>query len=77
VHLPQHITTPFMLREALRAAHRRRTGRRHIEPVPIIAAYAEILAASDATVVEGVGGFRVPFSDDFDSADLAVQLACR
>jgi dethiobiotin synthetase len=45
-----------------------------IEPVPILAAYAEILGASDATVVEGVGGFCVPFSDDFDSADLAVQL---
>jgi dethiobiotin synthetase len=37
-------------------------------------AYAEILGASDATVVEGVGGFRVPFSSDFDSADMAVQL---
>jgi dethiobiotin synthetase len=45
-----------------------------IEPVPIIAAYAEIAAASDAVVVEGVGGFRVPLSDDFDSADLAAQL---
>ncbi|UUZ51567.1 dethiobiotin synthase [Massilia sp. B-10] len=45
-----------------------------IEAVPIIAAYAEVLAASDAVVVEGVGGFRVPFSDDFDSAQLAEQL---
>lgn len=45
-----------------------------IEPVTIMTAYAEILGASDATVVEGVGGFCVPFSDDFDSADLAVQL---
>ena len=26
-------------------------------------------------VVEGVGGFRVPLSDDFDTADLAQQLA--
>ena len=45
-----------------------------IQPVPIIAAYAEIAAASDAVVVEGVGGFRVPLSDEFDSADLAAQL---
>ncbi|MDB5754028.1 MAG: bioD, partial [Massilia sp.] len=36
--------------------------------------YAEIAAASDAVVVEGVGGFRVPLSDNFDSADLAAQL---
>lgn len=45
-----------------------------IEAVPILAAYTEIAAASDAAVVEGVGGFRVPLSDGFDSADLAQQL---
>jgi dethiobiotin synthetase len=35
----------------------------------------EINAASDAVVVEGVGGFRVPLNDEFDTADLAEQLA--
>mgnify|MGYP003948033743 CR=1 FL=1 len=29
---------------------------------------------SDAVVVEGVGGFRVPLSDDFDTVELAVAL---
>jgi dethiobiotin synthetase len=29
---------------------------------------------ADAVVVEGVGGFCVPFGDDLDSADLAVAL---
>jgi len=74
VHLPSSITTPFMLKEPaaphIAAAREGVT----IEPVPILAAYAEIQAASDAVVVEGVGGFRVPFNDDFDSADLATQL---
>ena len=74
VNLPSHITTPYMLRDAcaphIAAARQGVT----IEPVPIIAAYAEVSAASDAVVVEGVGGFRVPFSDDFDSAQLAEQL---
>ena len=45
-----------------------------IELVPILAAHAEISAASDAVVVEGVGGFRVPFSEGFDSAHMAQQL---
>jgi dethiobiotin synthetase len=74
VHLPSSITTPFMLREPA-APHiaAAREGVR-IDPVPILAAYTEIHAASDAVVVEGVGGFRVPFNDDFDSADLAAQL---
>jgi dethiobiotin synthetase len=74
VNLPQHITTPFMLREPCAPHIAAELEGVRIEPVPILAAYAEILGASDATVVEGVGGFCVPFSDDFDSADLAVQL---
>jgi dethiobiotin synthetase len=45
-----------------------------IDPVPILAAYLEIAAATDAVVVEGVGGFRVPLNDSFDTADLAQQL---
>jgi dethiobiotin synthetase len=74
VHLPQHITTPFMLREPCAPHIAAGLEGVRIEPVPIITAYAEILGASDATVVEGVGGFWVPFSDDFDSADMAVQF---
>jgi dethiobiotin synthetase len=74
VNLPQHITTPFMLREPCAPHIAARLEGVCIEPVPILTAYAEILGASDATVVEGVGGFCVPFSDDFDSAGMAVQL---
>jgi dethiobiotin synthetase len=74
VHLPPNLTTPFMLREPAAPHIAAALDGVTIEPVPIIAAYAEILAASDAVVVEGVGGFRVPFSDTFDSADLAGQL---
>jgi dethiobiotin synthetase len=74
VHLPQHITTPFMLREPCAPHIAAALEGVTIDPVPIMAAFAEILGASDATVVEGVGGFCVPFSDEFDSAGLAVQL---
>jgi dethiobiotin synthetase len=74
VHLPQNITTPYLLREAAAPHIAAKLEGVTIELVPIIAAYAEILAASDAVVVEGVGGFRVPFNDEFDSADLAAQL---
>ena len=74
VHLPSNITTPYMLREPAAPHIAAELEGVVIDPVPIIAAYAEIAAASDAVVVEGVGGFRVPFSDDFDSADLAQKL---
>lgn len=74
VHLLASITTPFMLRQPCAPHIAAKLDGVAITPVPIIAAYAEIAAAADAVVVEGVGGFRVPFSDDFDSADMAQQL---
>jgi dethiobiotin synthetase len=74
VHLPANLTTPYMLRTAAAPHIAAALEGVVIEPVPILAAYAEIAAASDAVVVEGVGGFRVPLSGDFDSADLAAQL---
>ena len=74
VHLPTSITTPFLLKEPAAPHIAAALEGVTIEPVPILAAYTEIHAASDAVVVEGVGGFRVPFNDDFDSADLATQL---
>lgn len=74
VNLPQHITTPFMLREPAAPHVAAALENKTIDPVTILTAYAEILAASDATVVEGVGGFRVPLTGTFDTADLAVQF---
>lgn len=74
VHLPQQITTPYMFKEPAAPHIAAALAGVTIEAVPIIAAYAEILAASDAVVVEGVGGFHVPLADDFDTADLATQL---
>ena len=74
VHLPPSITTPYMLREPAAPHIAAALEGVTIESATIIAAFAEIQAASNAVVVEGVGGFRVPFSDEFDSADLATQL---
>lgn len=68
------LTTPYLLREAAAPHIAADLDDVLIEPVPILAAYTEIAAACDAVVVEGVGGFRVPLSDGFDTADLAQQL---
>ncbi|MBC7858669.1 MAG: dethiobiotin synthase [Burkholderiaceae bacterium] len=68
------LTTPYLLREAAAPHIAAELEGITIESVPILAAYLEIAAASDAVVVEGVGGFRVPLSDSFDTADLARQL---
>ena len=41
---------------------------------PILDAFVQAKSLTDAVVVEGVGGFRVPLSDDFDTAEMAVAL---
>ncbi|WP_333840724.1 dethiobiotin synthase [Pelomicrobium sp.] len=46
-----------------------------IRPEPILEAFQHLARQAQAVVVEGVGGFRVPLSSDWDSADLAVRLA--
>lgn len=40
----------------------------------IVAAFNHLQSLADIVLVEGVGGFRVPLGDDYDSADLAVAL---
>lgn len=74
VVLPQSLSTPYLLREAAAphiAAHMEDV---RIDVGHILACYRQIAAQADAVVVEGVGGFRVPLTDDADTADLAQQL---
>ncbi|MYN05960.1 dethiobiotin synthase [Pseudoduganella aquatica] len=74
VTMLQSLTTPYMLKEPAAPHIAAALEGVTIDPVPILAAYLEIAAATDAVVVEGVGGFRVPLNDSFDTADLAQQL---
>jgi dethiobiotin synthetase len=46
-----------------------------IDPAHILHCYRQLCDQSDVVVVEGVGGFCVPLSDEFDTADLAQQMA--
>jgi dethiobiotin synthetase len=41
----------------------------------IAAAYKDICQNSDAVLVEGIGGVRVPLTEEFDLLDLAVEFA--
>jgi len=45
-----------------------------IRPRRILDAYQALTALADVVVVEGVGGFRVPLAEQFDTADLAQML---
>jgi dethiobiotin synthetase len=41
----------------------------------IAAAYKEVCQNSDIVIVEGIGGVRVPLTEEFDLLDLAVEFA--
>lgn len=74
VKLPQELAVPYLLREAT-APHRAAALEGvQIDPAHILACHARVAELADAVVVEGVGGFRVPLTDDFDTADLAQKL---
>ena len=45
-----------------------------IDAAHLLRCYQQVAQLTDAVVVEGVGGFRVPLSVQVDTADLAAQL---
>lgn len=72
--LPRELTTPYLLREAAAphiAAQREGIA---IDLAHILCCYQQVAAQADAVVVEGVGGFCVPLSQDADTAELAKGL---
>lgn len=74
VTLPPPLATPYLLREPVAPHIAAALQHISIDPPHILACYAYITELADAVVVEGVGGFRVPLTDTYDTADLAQQL---
>lgn len=74
ITLPRELTTPYLLRDATAPHIAALQENITIDIDHILDCYAKISAQADAVVVEGVGGFRVPLSDNTDTADLAQQL---
>lgn len=54
-----------------------RLANRQIEMEPILAAAGRLAAGADLLLVEGVGGWLAPLSDQLMQADLARALQCR
>lgn len=75
VVLAPELATPYLLRTAAAPHIAAALDGVTIDPARILACYHQITQLADAVVVEGVGGFRVPLTGDFDTADLAQQLA--
>lgn len=69
------IVGPLQFREACAPHIAARLEGRRIEREAVLGAIRASSLAADWALVEGVGGFRVPLKDDYDTADLAQDLA--
>lgn len=74
VKLAPDLATPYLLREPVAPHIAAAQEGVKIDPEHIHACYDRIAGMTQAVIVEGVGGFRVPLTDRFDTADLAQQL---
>jgi len=74
VDAPLELRCPYLLRAPMSPHLAARQEGVSITLQPLLSAFEQLSAIADAVVVEGVGGFCVPFGDDLDSADLAVAL---
>lgn len=72
--LPRELTTPYLLRTPAAPHIAAEIDGVTIEPRKILDCYAQVRTRAEAVVVEGVGGFRVPLTDDYDTADLARDI---
>jgi dethiobiotin synthetase len=74
VDLPRSLINPYLLHAPVSPHIAARRDGVHLELDKIVDACASLRAQTDALVVEGAGGFRVPLSATQDGADLAVAL---
>jgi dethiobiotin synthetase len=74
VKLLDALAVPYLLRQAIAPHIAASLENVNIELAHIVACYKQAAAMSDAVVVEGAGGFRVPLTGQQDTADLAQKL---
>ena len=74
VDAPLVLRCPYLLRAPISPHLAAQEEGVRIALQPLLSAYEQLARQADAVIVEGVGGFRVPLADEFDSADLAVAL---
>lgn len=74
VSLPTALTTPYLFEEPAAPHIAAANEGISIEPARILDCYAQVHAAADAVVVEGVGGWSAPLSATLDQLDLVRAL---
>ena len=75
VSAPPEWINPFLYAPAIAPHIAAREAGRPIEIASIVRAFERLHRLADVVWVEGVGGFRVPLDERYDTADLAQRLA--
>ncbi len=74
VPLPLALTTPYLLQTPAAPHIAAALDKVVMDPAHIKACFHQVSAQAQAVIVEGVGGFKVPLTDSYDTADMAQQL---
>lgn len=72
--LPPRLINPYLLSSPIAPHIAAAEEGVQIDREVIRSAFVELTKQADRVIVEGVGGFRVPLAEGFDSADLAQML---
>lgn len=75
VAAPRDLVNPYCLATPIAPHIAAAEEGRRIDIETLRSAFARLSTLADFIVVEGVGGFRVPLDDTYDTADLAQALA--
>lgn len=73
-HVDRRLVNPYLFTAPIAPHIAAGDEKRAIDPEKIVACHDRLSALHDVVVIEGVGGFRVPLSNGFDTADLACRL---
>lgn len=74
VDAPGELINPYALADPIAPHVAARREGREIDPGLIVRRFRELQGRAEVTIVEGVGGFRVPLNAGQDTADLAAAL---
>ncbi len=72
--IPQELVTPYLFQEPIAPHIAAKQEGILPDASHIMDCYRKIAQRTNAIVVEGVGGFRVPLTENYDTADMAAQF---
>jgi dethiobiotin synthetase len=75
VHCDTALVAPYLMQAAAAPHIVAALENVTISAAHILACYRQLTQQADAVIVEGVGGFCVPLTDNFNTADMAQQLS--